>query len=117
MHLTTVDRRARIGALDLSARVAVVAASTLPAALASTAPTGLDGPDLVCRMALAAVVTTAGLAAGPVARTVPAVVGAAVSAATGSWTWAAVACLALAASAVAPHRGRWGPVASAAVVG
>lgn len=117
MYLTPAERRPGIGALGRGVCIALVGASALLAAMASTAPTGFDGPDVGWRVVLAAAVTVGGLTAGPVARIAPALVGAAVAAGTGSWTLAAVACVVLLLSAVAPHQGRWGPVANAAVVG
>ena len=117
MYLAEPPPRASLDRSERAARVAVIVASAVGAALADTSPTGHNGADLFWRVLAAVAVTCAGCTCGPVARMVPAVVAAAVSASLEAWGVAAASCVVLVASALLPHRGRWAGVAGAAVVG
>jgi hypothetical protein len=117
MHLAPSTEREPVAPPDVGLRAAVVALAGLAAALADTAPTGQGGADVVWRVLVTVVVTSAAFTCGPVARIVPAVVVAAIGASLEAWGVAGAACVVLVASAFLPHAGRWGSLASGAVVG
>lgn len=117
MSLSRPSARASLGAPEVVLRLAIVAAAAVGAALADAAPTGVAAADVAWRAAVAAAVTAAALTTGTVARVMPALAAAAVGAGTESWGVAMAACLVLAGTVLAPHRGRWRPSAGALLVG